>query len=173
MCNHLFVRIMATDALVLKHETISIRNTDPFLSCHISFNKYTAHQLYEITLLVAQFCHTTGENLCQYKYKAPENIQKTSRHRLKVLFSTISLVQPRSGCFIEILPISPKGNVAHLCWSHSFVSSRCMQIISNQSGNHANQYCYFVIIENIVWFSGVGLSQKQMVRITGLLQGAV
>ena len=29
----------------------------------------------------------------------------------------------------------------HLCWSHSAVSCRCMQItLSNQSGNHSNQY---------------------------------
>ena len=38
-------------------------------------------------------------------------------------------------------PQLPQISVGYLCWSHSAVSSRCMQItISNQSGNHANQY---------------------------------
>ena len=34
-----------------------------------------------------------------------------------------------------------KISVSYLCWSHSIVNCRCMQIIfSNQNGNHASQY---------------------------------
>ena len=41
---------------------------------------------------------------------------------------------------VLISPNDPKGNEAHLCWSHSVASRRCMQIfISNQICNHAKQ----------------------------------
>ena len=71
------------------------------------------------------------------------------------------------------IPNCPKSSVSHLCWSHSAVSCRCMQItISNQIGNHANQYpaCNY---QNSVQFSDRGLSQRQVSRIIGALLGAI
>ena len=40
--------------------------------------------------------------------------------------------------------VAPKAVWTHLCWSHSAVSCRCIQItISSQNGNHYNQYSAF------------------------------
>ena len=45
---------------------------------------------------------------------------------------------------VLISPIAPKTMWTHLCWWHSAVSCRCMQItISIPSGNHPSQYLAF------------------------------
>ena len=67
--------------------------------------------------------------------------------------------QPFSREGMLISPITPKGNVTHLCWSHSAVSHCSMQIT-------------IWIIENIQ-FSGLGLYQREMSRTTGVSQDAI
>ena len=60
-------------------------------------------------------------------------------------WSTISFAQSRTSAFFSrecwFPPNLSTNNVSHLCWPHSAVSFRCMQItISNKSGIHTNQY---------------------------------
>ena len=72
---------------------------------------------------------------------------------------------PGQSFFSEVLisPVTPMCPFSY--WSHSAVSSHCMQndISSNQSGNHANQYPPVFII---VRLSGLGLSQMEIASIT-------
>ena len=89
--------------------------------------------------------------------------------------SMIIFLQSQSTVFLPSadFPNCPKSSVSHLFWSHSTVSCRCMPItISNQIGNHANQYpaCNY---QNSVQFSDRGLSQRQVSRIIGALLGAI
>ena len=77
------------------------------------------------------------------------------------------------------LPSYTKRDVAHLCWSHPLVSRRCMQMsIWNQNLSQTKVAIMPanitpVIIEYIFQFSGQGLSQSEMSRITGVSQGVI
>ena len=110
---------------------------------------YTARQLYGIISLAPPFWLTSGGNL--YFNIRPLSIQglwKQSKDLLswlpdKRLWLATPIVHSQSAYFLGSadFPSCQKGNVAYLCWSHSALRLRFMQItISNQSGNHANQY---------------------------------
>ena len=61
----------------------------------------------------------------------------------KLLCSIITFVLSWTAFFLRSVDFlnCPKGSVAHLCWSFSVVSRRCVHItIWNQSGNLSNQY---------------------------------
>ena len=137
-----------------------------------------SHQilLYEITLLVPPFCLTAGGSLSQCQYKTPGNIQKTSRDPLTNIYGWPSLLscpgQPSSSGML-ISPIAPKGSVTHLCWSRLVVSRHCMQVTSETKVAIMPTNIWSVIIVNIVWLSGHGLSLIEMSRITGVSQGAI
>ena len=97
--------------------------------------------------------------LCRCQYKAPDNIQNNSRDSLANLYGRPSLLfcHGRPSCSgVLISSIAPKEVWRIiLCWSHSIVSHQCMQTtISNQSGNHANQYpaCKFCKHFSVVRF---------------------
>ena len=89
--------------------------------------------------------------------------------------STITFVLSRAALFLGNGDFHncPKGNVSHLCWSHSALGCHCIQItISNQSGNPANNI-WPVTIENVVRFPGRGLSQREISRRYRVLEGAI
>ena len=103
--------------------------------------RYTARQLCGITLLVPPLFFIAGGNLCQCQYKALDDIQKTFRDPWQTFMLIITFFLSRLAFLGSAdFPKCPKGIVVRLCWSHSGVSHRCMQItIWNQSGNHANK----------------------------------
>ena len=105
---------------------------------------YTARQLCGITLPVPAFCLTTGEKSRSASFQGPWHYSKDlSLPSGKLLWSTITYVQSQSTIFLGSVDFSnrPKESVPHLCWSHSVVSRRYMQITKlNYSGNHVNQY---------------------------------
>ena len=85
----------------------------PHESCYQG--KYTARQLYWITILVPSFCLTAGGNLRQYQYKAPDHIQRPLADLWQHTWSTITLSVPVSLLSWEswFPPITPKGSVPH------------------------------------------------------------
>ena len=91
------------------------------------------------TNLMSSFCITACGKLGQCKYKALGNIQKTSCDPLRNIYGRPSLLScPNQLLYSGVLisPITPKGCVAHLCWSHSPASLCGTQVTtSNQSGN--------------------------------------
>ena len=97
-------------------------------------------------LLVPPFCFRDDRNLYQFQYKSPDNIQRPPATSDKLLWSTITFVLSRAVFFLGSadFPNCPKGFVAHLCWPHSAINRRCMEItITNQSGKHAKSWVFW------------------------------
>ena len=108
---------------------------------------YTALQLYGITQLMWLLCLTAGGNLCQY-------LKELLRPSDKLLSSTITFVLPRSTLFL---------GSAHF--------SKC-KLPSPINVTNMLTNIWPVIVKNIIWFSGLVLSQRKKSRITGVSRGA-
>ena len=139
---------------------------------------YTVHHLCRITLLVERVTSQLAEVFVNVNIR---HLTIFKRHIVTLWqslvvdyhFSTVLVSFISRECWFPQLSNCPKGSVAHLCWSHSAVSRCCMQIvILNQSGNYANTkvYEYF---KYIFRFSDLGLSQRDMPKITGVSQGHI
>ena len=85
-------------------------------------------------LLVPQFCLTIGGNIGQCQYKAMA-IFKTPLPTLWQSFMVYNYFCPVPVSLLSLEYWFPqKGSAAHLSWSHSVMSHRCVQItISNQN----------------------------------------
>ena len=149
------------------------------LKCYLlwyTFLYYNVCQLCGITRLVRSFCHSADGILFQRLYKAPNNIWKIPRDPLTKFYSWPSLFSSPRQPFLAGVLISR--TVAKAVWwvcvDHIQLWDAAVCKLPYQTDvpimpNNIRS----VIIENIVRFSGLWLSQKEMWRITGVSQGAI
>ena len=113
---------------------------------------YIAHQLCGITILVPPVCFTAGGNLCQCQYKASNYIWRTSRDPLTNLYGRPSLLScPNPPSILGVL-------ISHLsqwqCGTKVAVMPTNIQPVT-------------------IVFSVLGLSRREMSRITGVAHNAI
>ena len=122
------------------------------------------------------FCLTAGGNICQCNYKTTENISKTSSDHLTKFYGRSSLLfwpgQPSWECWFPQL--SQKQCGAFVLITFSCEPSLYANCPPNQTKVAIMQINIRpVIIEKNVRYSGLGLCQKDMSRITGMPKGAI
>ena len=113
---------------------------------------YIAYQLCGITILVPPVCFTAGGNLCQCQYKASNYIWRTSRDPLTNLYGRPSLLScPNPPSFLGVV-------ISHLSqW-------QCGTKVAVMPTN---------IQPLTIVFSVLGLSRREMSRITGVAHDAI
>ena len=137
------------------------RLTSLFMETYVKIN-------IRITLLMSPFCLWTC-GICVNVDIRPLAILKKNllRPSDKLLWSTITFVMARSALVFgsAAFPNCPKaGSVANLWWSHPAVRPRCMKIPSQDKVTIKPTNVRHVMIDNIVRFSGLGLSQTEKSR---------
>ena len=131
--------------------------------------------MYRTIPLISPFRLTAGGNLCQYQYKAPANIEKTPCNHLTNFYGRPSLLSIPSQSYISGVLISPiiSNEVWPICADHiQLWAVTVFKLLSQTKVVMMPTNIRPVIIENIVQFTSLWLSKREIMKITGVSQCA-